>query len=163
MEPMFLSFLARNQARSAPGNAHPPPRAGIPRCHQQNCGGMDGTIKCLNRALHAHPADGHCPVVVPVETAKETEGRFHLAASHSDPRSDFGPCCIRPWHVEPESQVMCRTGQPSLLGCRTGGDQIWHAPFAGTEGSATWASDAGNRFGASAPGPTVLYEPRFAG
>ena len=77
MERKSFSFFARNQARSAPGNARPPPRAGIPQRRQQNCGGIGGSIKYLNRVLVAHPADGHCPIVVRVERAKATVGWFH--------------------------------------------------------------------------------------
>ena len=95
MEPLLLSFLARHQVLRAPGNAPssgkrlfavaesgPPPQSGSPQRHQHKFSGMGGTIKCLHQPSWAHSSVGHCPFVVPVETAKATEGRFHSGSFH---------------------------------------------------------------------------------
>ena len=106
MELSFLSFVARNQALRAPGNAPlpgkrllaiaergTPARAGIPQRRQQNFGGIGGTIQRLNRALYAYPAVGHCPFVVPAESAKKREGRFLSGSSGSSCENiPFCPC-----------------------------------------------------------------------
>ena len=89
MEALLLSFFARTRSLRARGKRllataekGPPPRAGIPQRRQPNFGGICPTIKRLTRPLHPHPAVGH--FVVPVETAKETEGRFQSGSAHFD-------------------------------------------------------------------------------
>ena len=89
MEPGPFSS-ARNQARSAPGNAPlpgkrlhfaiaesgAPPRAGIPQRCQQNAGWVVCAIKCLELPLHAHRAFGLCPLDVVREKAKKEKAGF---------------------------------------------------------------------------------------